>query len=105
MAEEKPFPRIRKFVVLFNTEFVQRAQFLSGGLMAVSSQDSEDVPQWFSTGNSVIMKLVHESGRYEHEEKISKKFSIKISLTSDDLDQLVKRGLWREKEVAKEDLK
>jgi len=99
MAEEKPFPRIRKFVVLFNTEFVQRAQFLSGGLLAVSSQDPDDVPQWFSTGNSVIMKLVHESGRYQHEERISKHRSIRLSLTAADLDQLVKRGLWREKEV------
>lgn len=99
MAHTRLFPKVRKFVVVFNTRFYHRALFLSGGLVAVSSQDTEYLAQEFSTGNIVVLKLMHQSGRYEHEEKLSKRLSIKLSLMSWELDELVKFGLWKEKEV------
>ena len=99
MSEEKPFPEVRKFTVVYNISFYHRALVLSGGLFAVSSQDNEDLLQEFSTGNTITMKLVHRSGRYEHEERISKKSSIKVSLMYWDLDDLVKLGLLKERSV------
>lgn len=105
VAEEKPFPKIRKFVVVFNTRFYHRALFLSGGLIAVSSQDDEYLSQEFSTGNTVEFKLLNESGRYIHEERISRKRSLKLSLMYWELDELVKFELWKEKEVVGKDTK
>lgn len=99
MAKDAPFPEERKFVVVFNTRFYHRALQLSGGLVAVSSQDNEYLAQEFSTGNVVVLKFAHETGRYEHEEKLSKRLSIKLSLMSWELDELVRLGLWKEKEV------
>ncbi len=97
MPEAKPFPEVRRFTVVLNIRFYHRALVLSGGIIAVSSQDNEDLLQEFSTGNPITMRLVHESGRYEHEERISKKSSIKVSLMYWELDDFVKRGLLKEK--------
>lgn len=98
------FPKERKFVVLFNTRFYHRTISLSGGIIAVSSQDNEYLLQEF-TPATITFKLVHESGRYEHKERISKKSSITVSLMYWELDDFVKWGLWREKEVIAEETK
>lgn len=102
MAEE--FPKERRFAVLFNTRFYHRALFLSGGKIAVSSQDNEYLLQEF-TPATIMFKLVHPSGRYEHTERVSRRKSIKTSLMHWELDDFVRRGDWREKEVIVEETK
>ncbi len=90
MSEEKKFPLFRTFCVLVVSTRYHRAISLSAGTV-MAADDPEHILQKYLSKQEITVKLVHETGRYEHLEE-----DFKGSFMYWELDRLVENKFWKE---------